>query len=255
MPLVETCELKPVTVTPKLTEDLSGSSQVEEINRWKRQSDYAMTSYHPLTVTGHCANGCVRSAGREPVPAGRKAALVGLGPPGQQAEVPAFLGLSEHFRTAGGMPSESTEGGIVMIAEAQRARARRVRGDGDAARVSAARAAASDAGLSELVINAQKDVRLFSIDVEDGRLEDVLAGALLDLGTLMTVTGRIALPANAVAGPGTPNAREAGFGLALSQAAYTLARRAAAEVLSTGTYNTLASASPDGWQGQEEKAS
>ena len=68
-----------------------------------------------------------------------------------------------------------------------------------AARIRAARAAATDAGLPELVINARTDVFLFEIGEPEGRLDDVLARAaayaeagadslfvpgLLDLGTL-----------------------------------------------------------------------
>ena len=78
-----------------------------------------------------------------------------------------------------------------------------------AARIRAARTAAADAGLPELVINARTDVFLFGIGEPAGRLDDVLARAvayaeasadslfvpgLLDLGTFATLTGGIALP-------------------------------------------------------------
>ena len=141
--------------------------------------------------------------------------------------------------------------------------------EAQAARIRAARAAAADAGLPELVINARTDVYLFGIGPEDGRLGDVLARAasyadagadslfvpgLLDLATLTTLTSRTALPVNVMAGPGAPavseleaaGVRRVSLGQAISQAAYTLARQAAAEVLTKGTYDTVADADPFG---------
>jgi 2-methylisocitrate lyase-like PEP mutase family enzyme len=132
-----------------------------------------------------------------------------------------------------------------------------------AARIRAGRAAAAEAGLPGLVINARTDVFLFGIGEPAGRLDDVLeraaayaeAGAdslfvpgLLDLDTLSELTGKVSLPVNAMAGPGAPNVdalRSAGVrrvtvGQAISQAAYSLARRAAVEVLTAGTYDVLA---------------
>jgi 2-methylisocitrate lyase-like PEP mutase family enzyme len=58
------------------------------------------------------------------------------------------------------------------------------------------------------------------------------------------------LPLNAMAGPGAPDVQALGaagvrrvsVGQAISQAAYSLARRAAAELVSTGTYDALAAA-------------
>lgn len=134
-----------------------------------------------------------------------------------------------------------------------------------AARIHAARAAAADAGLPELVINARTDVFLFEIGEPEGRLDDVLARAaayaeagadslfvpgLLDLGTLATLTGKVSLPVNVMVGPGAPDVatlrvagvRRVSLGQAISQAAYTLARRAAAEVLTAGTYDSIAGA-------------
>jgi hypothetical protein len=144
-----------------------------------------------------------------------------------------------------------------MIAEAQRDKTRRPRSRGDTARISAARAAASDAGLLES-----------GISVEDGGLDDVLARVLLDLGVLMTLTGGISLPVKAGAGPGARRAgdlqgapRRVKGGKGIPQAAYTLARRAAAEVLSTGTYDStdpladVYGACPVRWERQEEEAS
>jgi 2-methylisocitrate lyase-like PEP mutase family enzyme len=134
-----------------------------------------------------------------------------------------------------------------------------------AARIRAARAAAAGAGLPELVINARTDVFLFGIGAPEGRLDDVLARAaayaeagadslfvpgLLDLGTLATLTGKVSLPVNVMAGLGAPDiatlraagVRRVSLGQAITQAAYTLARRAAAEVLTAGTYGSIAGA-------------
>ncbi len=144
-------------------------------------------------------------------------------------------------------------GGGLFDAEAQ------------AARIRAARAAAAGAGLPELVINARTDVFLFGIGEPDGRLGDVLARAaayaeagadslfvpgLLDLGTLAILTAKVSLPVNVMAGPGAPDVatlraagvRRVSLGQAITQAAYTLARQAAAEVLTAGTYGSIAGA-------------
>ena len=80
-----------------------------------------------------------------------------------------------------------------MIVEAQRARTWRLRSRADAARISAARVAASDAGLLESGSSA-----------EDGRLDDVLGRVLLDLGTLMALTGMILVPRERQGRPGGP---------------------------------------------------
>jgi 2-methylisocitrate lyase-like PEP mutase family enzyme len=134
-----------------------------------------------------------------------------------------------------------------------------------AARIRAARAAAADAGLPELVINARSDVFLFQIGEPGGRLDDLLARAaayaaagadslfvpgLLDLGTLATLTGAVALPVNVMVGPGAPDVaalravgvRRVSLGQAITQAAYTLVRKAAAEALTAGTYDSTAGA-------------
>ena len=134
-----------------------------------------------------------------------------------------------------------------------------------AARIRAARVAATDAGLPELMINARTDVFLFEIGEPEGRLDDVLARAaayaeagadslfvpgLLDLGALATLTGKVSLPINVMAGPGAPDVatlravgvRRVSLGQAISQAAYTLARKAAIEALTAGTYNSIAGA-------------
>lgn len=139
--------------------------------------------------------------------------------------------------------------------------------DAQAERIRAARTAATDAGLPELLINARTDVFLFGIGEASGRLDDVLvragayeqAGAdslfvpgLLDLDTLATLTSKVALPINVMVGPGAPDVaalravgvRRVSLGQAISQAAYTVARKAAAEVLGTGTYESIADADP-----------
>lgn len=137
--------------------------------------------------------------------------------------------------------------------------------DAQAARIKAGRDAAAAAGLSALVINARTDVFLFGIGEPAGRLDDVLrradayaaAGAdslfvpgLLDLDTLSQLTAKVSLPVNVMAGPGAPDLnalREAGVrritvGQAISQSAYSLARRAAVEMLTTGKYDLLSGA-------------
>jgi 2-methylisocitrate lyase-like PEP mutase family enzyme len=134
-----------------------------------------------------------------------------------------------------------------------------------AARIRAARAAATEAGLPELVINARTDVFLFEIGEPGGRFDDVLARAaayaeagadslfvpgLLDLGILAALTSKVSLPVNVMAGPGAPDVatlgaagvRRVSLGQAITQAAYTLARKAAAEVLTVGTYDSIAGA-------------
>jgi 2-methylisocitrate lyase-like PEP mutase family enzyme len=141
--------------------------------------------------------------------------------------------------------------------------------DEHAARLQAARDAAQQAGLPELVINARTDVFLFEIGDPGDRVADVLArsaaykaaGAdslfvpgLLDLGTLAEIAAASGLPINAMAGAGAPGVEElraAGVrrvtvGTAIAQAAYGLARRATAELLATGTYDALEDAAPFG---------
>jgi 2-methylisocitrate lyase-like PEP mutase family enzyme len=137
--------------------------------------------------------------------------------------------------------------------------------DTQAARITAGRAAVTEAGLPGLVINARTGVFLYGIGDPAGRLDDVLeraasyarAGAdslfvpgLLDLDTLSVLTSKVPLPVNAMAGPGAPDVnalRAAGVrrvtvGQAISQAAYSLARRAAVELLTAGSYDELAGA-------------
>jgi len=138
-----------------------------------------------------------------------------------------------------------------------------------AARITAARAAAAQAGLPELVINARTDVFLFGIGAPAGRLADVIArsaayaeaGAdslfvpgLLDLAALSELAGKVSLPVNAMAGPGAPSVAELGqagvrrvsLGQSIAQAAYTLARKAAAEAVRAGSYDAISGADPFG---------
>lgn len=130
-------------------------------------------------------------------------------------------------------------------------------------RLRAARAAAERAGLPGLVINARTDVYLFGIGPEDGRFNEVVArsaafaqaGAdslfvpgLLDLDTLRALAERVTLPINAMVGPGAPDVtslgaagvRRVSLGAGIALAAYSLAKRSAAEALTKGTYAELA---------------
>jgi 2-methylisocitrate lyase-like PEP mutase family enzyme len=131
-----------------------------------------------------------------------------------------------------------------------------------AERLRAAREAAAAAGLPELVINARTDVYLFGVGAPEGRLDDVLARAtayaaagvdclfvpgLMDLEVLRRLTAAAPIPVAAMAGPGAPSVSELAavgvrrvtVGTAIAQAAYTLAERAAAEMLAKGTYAEL----------------
>jgi 2-methylisocitrate lyase-like PEP mutase family enzyme len=131
-----------------------------------------------------------------------------------------------------------------------------------AARIRAAREAAAEAGLPELVVNARTDVVLFQIGAPEGRLDEVLARAsayaaagadsvfvpgLLDLDALRTLAERSPVPVNAMAVPGGPavadlaaaGVRRISLGTTVAQAAYSAAREAARELLGEGTYGAL----------------
>ncbi|WP_367130232.1 isocitrate lyase/phosphoenolpyruvate mutase family protein [Saccharothrix sp. HUAS TT1] len=131
-----------------------------------------------------------------------------------------------------------------------------------AARLRAAREAAERAGLPELVLNVRTDVFLFQVGEPEGRLADVLARAaayaeagadclfvpgLVDLDVLKQLVEASPLPVNVMAGPGAPSVaefeavgvRRVSLGTAVSQAAYSVAHRAAEEVLNKGTYAEL----------------
>lgn len=137
--------------------------------------------------------------------------------------------------------------------------------EAQAERVAAAREAAAKGGLPQFFVNVRTDVYLFGIGAPEGRLVDVLARAaaytqagadglfvpgLLDLDTLAAITSKVSLPVNVMAGAGAPDVasfaqagvRRVSLGMAITQAAYTLARKAAAEMLDTGTYEAIAGA-------------
>ncbi|MFE3381881.1 isocitrate lyase/PEP mutase family protein [Streptomyces anulatus] len=134
-----------------------------------------------------------------------------------------------------------------------------------AARIRAARQAAEAAGLPELFVNLRTDVFLFGIGEPKGRPDDVLARAaayaeagadglfvpgLLDLGVIAELVTGQPLPLNVMAGPGAPTVaefaaagvRRVSVGTAIAQSAYTLAHRAAAELIGQGSYDTLTGA-------------
>lgn len=136
-----------------------------------------------------------------------------------------------------------------------------------AARIVAARQAAVDAGLPDLLINARTDVFLFGIGDPTDRFDDVLARAsavadagadclfvpgLTDIDTLSSLVAKTTLPINVMVGPGSPSiaelraigVRRVSVGQAVAQAAYSLARRATAELLATGTYDAITRAEP-----------
>lgn len=129
-------------------------------------------------------------------------------------------------------------------------------------RLREARAAATSAGLPELVINARIDVYLLGIGAPEGRLDDVLARAaayaeagadclyvigLSDLDAIRRISETTRLPLNVLAFPGAPTAaefeaagvRRLSVGPLVAQAAYAVAQRAAAELLDKGTCTEL----------------
>ncbi|MCQ4040461.1 isocitrate lyase/phosphoenolpyruvate mutase family protein [Streptantibioticus rubrisoli] len=130
------------------------------------------------------------------------------------------------------------------------------------ARIRAARAAAVEAGLPELVINARTDVYLSQTGAAEYRLGEALdravayaeAGAdsffvpaLLDLDTLRELAEASPLPLNALAMPGGPSVaelaqagvRRISLGAGVARAAYSAAREAALELLNEGTFKGL----------------
>jgi len=131
-----------------------------------------------------------------------------------------------------------------------------------AQRIRAARAASASAGLPELFINARTDVFLYGIGAPEARLDDVLARAdayaetgadglfvpgLTDLQAITELATASPLPVNVMAGPGAPpvselaaaGVRRVSIGTAITQAAYTLTKRTATELLTTGSYAEL----------------
>ncbi|WP_433418425.1 isocitrate lyase/PEP mutase family protein [Microtetraspora malaysiensis] len=133
-----------------------------------------------------------------------------------------------------------------------------------AARIGAARRAADESGVP-LFINARVDTYLLSVGDPDTRFDETLARAaayveagadgvfipgLTDLPTIAAFVEKAAVPVNVLAGPGAPDVAalaERGvarisLGSSVAQAAYAVARRAALELLGSGTYTTLTDA-------------
>jgi len=143
---------------------------------------------------------------------------------------------------------DSVGGGLRPVAEA-------------AERVAAARAAADEAGVP-LYVNARTDVFLRGVGEPDERVDLTLeraaayleAGAsgvfvpgLADLATIAALTKAIAAPVNVLAGFGSPPVAElaaagvarVSLGASVAAAAYRLAARATAELLTAGTYEEV----------------
>jgi 2-methylisocitrate lyase-like PEP mutase family enzyme len=131
-----------------------------------------------------------------------------------------------------------------------------------AERIAAARQAADATGIP-LFLNARVDTYLFEIGDPDGRLGETLeraaayvaAGAdgifipgVTDLDLIGELAGATSTPLNVMAGPGSPTVGElaqrgvarVSIGPAIARVAYAVARRAAEEVLTAGTYDSLA---------------
>jgi 2-methylisocitrate lyase-like PEP mutase family enzyme len=131
-------------------------------------------------------------------------------------------------------------------------------------RIAAARRAADAAGVP-LYINARTDVFLRAVGPKDSRLQDTLdraaaylaAGAtgifvpgVVDPTTVAALVEGIAAPLNILAGPGAPTVPElaklgvarVSLGSAVAEAAYAVAKRAAEELLTAGTYTAVAGA-------------
>jgi 2-methylisocitrate lyase-like PEP mutase family enzyme len=126
-----------------------------------------------------------------------------------------------------------------------------------AARIRAARSAVVACGVPDFVINARTDVYMRRIGDPQTRLDQVLrrsadyaeAGGdclfvpgLADLAVLESLVARSPLPISASTGPGRPTVaqmraagvRRVSVGPALTQAAYTVTRQLAVELLSAG---------------------
>jgi len=129
-------------------------------------------------------------------------------------------------------------------------------------RLAAARTAAADNGVPQLVVNARTDVFLFGVGKPEGRLDEVLARAaryaeagadclfvpgVVDLDTIRSLVAGSPLPVNVMSGPGAPTVaalaavgvQRISVGTAITQAAYTLVRRVTRELVETGTYGSL----------------
>ncbi|MFI5802465.1 isocitrate lyase/phosphoenolpyruvate mutase family protein [Streptomyces sp. NPDC051561] len=133
-------------------------------------------------------------------------------------------------------------------------------------RIAAARAAADKAGIP-LFLNARIDTFLFGLGEESGRLQETIgrmhayvgAGAdgvfvpgVTDPETIAALVAAIDVPLNLLVGPGAPTVAELAelgvsrisLGGAVSGAAYAVARRATEELLTAGTYESVAGAVP-----------
>ncbi|MEV4170533.1 isocitrate lyase/phosphoenolpyruvate mutase family protein [Nonomuraea sp. NPDC049709] len=130
------------------------------------------------------------------------------------------------------------------------------------ARLAAARAAADEAGIP-LFVNARIDTFLggggdlgetlerAAAYVEAGA-DGVFVPGLTDLAAIAALTGKVRAPLNVLAGPGAPDVAalaaegvaRISLGSAIAEAAYTVARRAAVELLGAGTYTAVAGALP-----------
>lgn len=133
-----------------------------------------------------------------------------------------------------------------------------------AERISAARHSADAEGIP-LFVNARIDTYLRSVGDPATRLQSTLdrgrayveAGAsgifvpgVVDSETVAALVDGIDVPLNIMAGPGAPAVAELArlgvarisLGSAIAQAAYTLVRRAAEELLAKGTYESIADA-------------
>jgi 2-methylisocitrate lyase-like PEP mutase family enzyme len=92
------------------------------------------------------------------------------------------------------------------------------------------------------------DVQARASGYADAGADSLFVPGLLDLDMLSALTGVVSLPVNVMVGPGAPSVgtlqgvgvRRVSLGQAISQAAYSLARRAAVEALTCGTYDSLA---------------
>jgi 2-methylisocitrate lyase-like PEP mutase family enzyme len=131
-----------------------------------------------------------------------------------------------------------------------------------AERVAAARQVADASGVP-LYVNARVDTYLRNVGDPAGRLAETLARAeayvkagadgifvpgVTDLDTVAALAAAVGRPLNVLAGPGAPTIAElAGRGAArvsvgasIASVAYAVARRAAEELLATGSYGSLA---------------
>lgn len=136
--------------------------------------------------------------------------------------------------------------------------------DDQAARITAARHAADNAGIP-LFVNARIDTYLRQVGEPDDRVDITIerakaylaAGAngvfvpgVVDQETISTLVTGISAPVNILAGPGAPSVADLGklgvarvsVGSAIAEAAYGVVRRATEELLSTGGYTELAGA-------------